>query len=255
MTHTDNFPATVLARFRPITLEEMEAVRLMNRIDTKYVVTACGLHELLSRMERDYFIQETGQGRAGLYRTLYLDTAGADMYLAHHNGCGRRVKVRLREYAGTGLYFFEIKNRDNRGRTHKTRIAVPGYEYTPNGGVANFLERNTPFTAGELSPHLETVYDRITLVNRMKTERLTVDVNLAFANRRTGQHYALPGLAVIELKQDAFGISSTRELLAESGLHPAGLSKYCTGAVLTGDGLKYNRFKPKIRRIMKLIND
>ena len=41
--------ADVLARFAPITLEEMSAVKLMNRIDSKYLVCTNRLPEILAR--------------------------------------------------------------------------------------------------------------------------------------------------------------------------------------------------------------
>jgi len=248
------FSETILTAFPPITLAEMEKVRLMNRIDIKYMTTQEGLCRLLSAMETDCYVQEIGQSRVGAYRTLYLDTANADMYLAHHNGRKVREKIRVRNYVASDTCFFEVKDKTNKGRTHKARIQIPDYEYDSDGAAADFLRRNALFRPDELTPHVETVYDRITLVNRQKTERLTIDINLAFRNHRTGQACDLSGLVIIELKQDASSASFARALLSGLGIPAIRFSKYCAGAVLTDPAIKQNRFKPKLRQINKLIN-
>ncbi len=41
----------ILAKFSPITLEEMSAVKLMNRIDTKYLVCTTRLPEILGLLQ------------------------------------------------------------------------------------------------------------------------------------------------------------------------------------------------------------
>lgn len=245
---------SILSAFPPITLEEMDKVRLMNRIDIKYMTTRDGLYRLLSGMEKDCFVQEVRQCRIGAYRTLYLDTANADMYLAHHNGRKVREKIRVRNYVASDTCFFEVKNKNNKGRTQKARMRIPGYEYDSGSAVADFLDRNALFRAGELSPHVETVYDRITLVNRQKTERLTIDINLAFRNHRTGRDGNLSDLVVVELKQDSNSASFARALLSGLDIRPVRFSKYCAGTVLTDSAIKHNRFKPKLRQIHKLIN-
>ena len=47
----------ILNDMNPISLDEMKSVRLMNRIDTKYVVTEPQLLEILSRVRDVYFSQ------------------------------------------------------------------------------------------------------------------------------------------------------------------------------------------------------
>jgi len=49
-----------LINFSPISLEEMKAVKLMNRIDVKYVTTVSKLRELLKIIANDYFVQRNG---------------------------------------------------------------------------------------------------------------------------------------------------------------------------------------------------
>ena len=55
--------ADILANFSPITLEEMSAVKLMNRIDTKYLVCIKRLPDILELLQSDYFVQENAGKR------------------------------------------------------------------------------------------------------------------------------------------------------------------------------------------------
>lgn len=50
----------ILQEFVPISLEEMQRVRLMNRIDTKYVTTVPQLVRLLEMAAGEYRMQQTG---------------------------------------------------------------------------------------------------------------------------------------------------------------------------------------------------
>ena len=48
----------ILNHFEPITLDQMKDIRLMNRIDTKFVTTGPVLRRLLEMAADDYFVQE-----------------------------------------------------------------------------------------------------------------------------------------------------------------------------------------------------
>ena len=48
----------ILQAFEPISLSEMESVKLMNRIDTKYAVSRKVLPSILEAAQADYFVQE-----------------------------------------------------------------------------------------------------------------------------------------------------------------------------------------------------
>ncbi|HOQ58533.1 MAG TPA: VTC domain-containing protein, partial [Bacteroidales bacterium] len=64
----------VLSRFSPILLEEMGKVKLMNRIDTKYIARVDRLIPLLEEMTTGYYAQEINGKRIARYHTLYMDT-------------------------------------------------------------------------------------------------------------------------------------------------------------------------------------
>lgn len=102
---------TALSAFSSISLEEMSTIRLMNRTDTKYIVSLSALMDVLQRASNCYRVQEVQGERNIAYHTTYLDTPDYAMYLAHQNGRVIREKIRVRTYVSSGLTFLEVKKR------------------------------------------------------------------------------------------------------------------------------------------------
>ena len=244
----------IVQGMNPITLDEMSGVKLMNRIDTKYVVTEKQLRDILARICDAYYAQEVEGNRLSPYSTVYYDTPDLTMYLIHHNRHLVRDKVRVRTYVDSHLTFCEVKHKNNKGRTKKKRIVVePVPNIIDNPEAAAFLADKQPYPVGTLSPHLVTIFDRFTLVNYGKTERLTIDCNLHFENLRSGTTASMAPLAVMELKQDGRARSLLKDVLFELRIHPFKISKYCIGTCMTRPDVKQNRFKKKLRRINRLV--
>ena len=76
---------SVLEQMAPIGLEEMKAVRLMNRVDQKYMASAEMLEALLERVAEDYYVQHIAGDPVAPYRTLYFDTD--DLAIPVCNSC------------------------------------------------------------------------------------------------------------------------------------------------------------------------
>lgn len=252
-------PESELAGFAPVTLEEMAAVKLMNRIDSKYLTDEATLLPLL-RDARDagYRVLVTNDARIAQYDTMYYDTSGLQMFLDHHNRRLTRQKVRTRIYVGSGLAFLEIKRKNNHGRTKKKRMQIPVDEFkafASDAGAAEYLATRSDFSATQLSPSLETIFRRITLVNPSMTERLTIDTCLGFSNPRNAREACLKNGVIIELKQDGHAPSRMKQILLDHRVKPIRVSKYCIGVTLTDRDVKSNRFKLKIRKIEKQINN
>ncbi len=240
----------------PINLSEMKGIKLMNRIDTKYLATESDLVHILEMAKEDYRVQEVEGKRIGSYDTIYYDTDDLDMYVLHHNKKLQRQKIRTRTYVDSGIAFLEIKNKNNRGRTKKVRTSiglVDFRDFKGNPAAVDFIYNESKFPLTKLAPHVRTSFNRITLVNKGKTERLTIDMDLAFENLRTGEKSALPGVAIIELKQDGLCHSEMKDILLQLRVPRQKVSKYCVGTVLTNHGVKSNRFKEKISYIKKLM--
>ena len=246
--------ARILERFDPISLDEMSSIRLMNRIDSKYLANEDQLSQLLEMAMGDYMIQSIDGIRQSEYRTTYLDDKDNIMYLNHHNGRLTRQKVRIRTYVDTNDYFFEVKLKNNHGRTKKKRIHLTDADSYIQDGAADFLAEHTmlPLTLSDLAPKLSNHFKRITLVNKAKTERLTIDRELSFHNEESGIDRNMDRLVVIEVKRDGNTYSPIQELLREVRIFPSGFSKYCIGMALTTPGIKRNMFNERIRKIEKL---
>ena len=245
----------ILAGFAPISLSEMDSIKLMNRVDSKFVTDVASLLRVLRRArDAGYMALEEDGERLHGYDTLYYDTPDRDMYLAHHNGSLTRQKVRVRTYLSSSDTFLEIKNKDNHGRTRKKRTAVPRQAFsriTDDASAKEYLLKKCRYDVTTLSPALGTAFRRITLVNPAKTERLTIDTSLSFSNPRTGRQVSLGDGVIIELKQDSLAASQMLEILLSERIHPLRVSKYCIGSALTDPSLKQNRFKLKLRLIEK----
>ena len=243
----------IVNSMQPITLDEMKGVKLMNRVDTKYLVTSGQLLAILNGIHEHYYAQEVEGNRLSPYSTVYYDTPDLRMYIIHHDRHLVRDKVRVRTYVDSNLTFCEVKHKTNKGRTKKKRIEVnPGVNVLTDPETVAFLTERQPYPVESLSPNLETAFDRITLVNFEKTERLTIDCNLNFKNFVSNTSATMNPLVVMELKQDGRAHSLLKEVLFDLRIKPYKISKYCIGTAMTRPEVKQNRFKKKIRRINKL---
>ena len=238
--------------FAPISLEQMAGVKLMNRTDTKFVTTTSRLHQLLQMARGDYYIQEIDGVRNLEYDTTYFDTRGYDMYLQHQWNHTNRQKIRFRTYCISGLQFMEVKTKNNHGRTKKKRIEVSDMDVMESE-KRQFLSQHLHYGADTLQPALRNHFRRLTLVNRAKTERLTIDSALTFHNLQSGRQMDMADLVIIELKRDGLIYSPVLDMLRRLRIHPHGFSKYCMGSALTNPALPVNRFKRKLIEINKII--
>lgn len=243
-----------LADFPSITLEEMGRVKLMNRVDTKYVVSLSTLSLIMHKAQPYYYIQEIDGERMPVYHTTYLDTPDFAMYLAHQNGKLCREKIRVRTYEISGATFLEVKNKNNHGRTRKDRIQVSGRDSLQADGGNAFLHEHAWYKLDNLQMLLDNSFKRITLVNKEMTERLTIDIDLHFFNQLNAQKAALSELAIIELKRAGRVSSHMLDIMHELRINPVGFSKYCMGVALTMPHIKQGRFKPKLRMASKLMH-
>ena len=251
----------ILNEYDSITLDEMRSIRLMNRIDTKFVTTVPMLRQLLLLAKDDYFVQESQGERISPYYTLYFDTPDCKMYNRHEAGYLSRQKVRVRSYVNAGLNFLEVKTKNNHGRTKKKRIEALNFD-PENHSIFNvqsslfsdFLQTYLKYPQQSLVRQVENRFDRITLVNKAKTERLTIDTNLRFHNISTNNYRFMEELVVIELKRDGLQPSPILPLLTKLRIHPHGFSKYCIGSALTNADLRRNRIKPRLHSVEKILN-
>lgn len=246
----------LLSRFEPTTLEEMDSIKLMNRIDTKFVTDTLMLKSVLEdALRHGYRAFECDGERMHAYDSIYFDTNDLRMFTDHRRGKFVRQKIRTRVYCGSGLCFLEVKKKNNHSRTRKKRVEVPQddfQDFRNDTDACHWLTSHSDFGSAEVSPAVETSFNRITLVNKGLTKRLTIDTSVTFRNLRTGASANLGAAVIIELKQDGRIRSEMKDNLLEHRIKPFRISKYCIGTVLTDSGVAAGRFKQKIKYIDKL---
>lgn len=259
MPGTDFSRLPVWKRMGTISLDEMDSIRLMNRIDTKYVTSESSLLCVLeSAADRGYRVCSIEGQPVTAYYSVYYDTPDLRMYTAHETGRKTRQKIRVRTYLISGDTYLEVKRKQNNGRTKKKRIPLPLAErmdFSSDAAAAQFLAEKSWFRVDGITPECTTEFDRITLVNAAGTERLTIDTHLHFHNFRSGRDANLGDAVIIELKQDGRADSQMKGILLEHRIHPYRISKYCMGVMLTDPTARANRFKEKLRYVEKIIND
>lgn len=243
----------LLESYNSVSLEQMGKVKLLNRVDTKFVTTREDLCRLLELAAADYSIQEIEGRKEMPYTTLYYDTPDCEMYAEHQRGRKNRQKVRVRRYESSGISFLEVKRKNNKGRTDKKRIEIP-VRIPAADDYSEFLSKYSRYADSGLQPQLSNAFHRITLVNRAMTERLTIDTDLKFHNEQTGIDADMDDLVIIEVKRDGLTPSPVMGMLNKLRIHQSGFSKYCIGMTLTNPALKSNRFKERIRYVRRMMN-
>lgn len=243
----------ILNNFHPITLEEMDRVKLMNRTDTKFAFTSEQLENILPEIESHYSVLEIKGTRTPHYESLYFDDEQFSFFKDHHNGKTDRFKVRIRKYVESDLLFLEIKHKF-KGRTDKKRIVADNFDLKLDELQKKFLEKHLNEEI-ELVPTMWNSFQRITLVHNKLNERLTLDYNIEFHYNQITRKF--DKLVIAELKQEDLNRNSEfYQLMKKNQIRPYRLSKYCIGSIeLYGeDRLKFNRFKKKLLYLKK-IND
>lgn len=241
----------LVGQFDSITLSEMDDVALMDRIDSKYVIPRSKITELLCLLQPDYRLLDIKGNRLTDYHNLYYDGQGLPLYIAHHNGKLNRYKVRKRQYAGSGIQFLELKFKSNRGRTVKSRIRIPEFEMGLSEVEQHFLRENSPLDPSQLQVSTGIHFRRITFVNKKLTDRCTLDIGLSCNHdNRLVSH---PHFAICEIKSSRFSRGNDFiRALEKLSVRPLRISKYCTAVLDLYPGVKYNRFKQKVRYLERL---
>jgi len=241
-----------LQKYDTYSLENLMQIPLLDRKDSKYIFHINDFAALLDKFRLEgYKVLKIDEHRIFNYESMYFDTDDYKLYHEHHNGKMNRYKVRYRRYIETDTCFFEIKFKNNKGRTIKKRISDMFINTTIEGEGMEFVEANTPYLAKNLDPKLLVFYKRITLASLEKQERFTIDLDLSFFN--FAEQASFPEIVIAELKQDITAKESVvKKIFRDERIHPLRMSKYCIGMVQTYGDIKYNNFKEKIHRINKI---
>ena len=241
-----------LSGFASISLEEMNGVSLLKRVDTKFLTTNSELSKLLPLLYSDYQILEIEGNRLMNYSTLYFDTKDLRCYMEHHNGKAKRHKIRIRRYVESDICFLEVKEKQNSGMTNKVRCSIDDFETNLSPESKKFIEKATK-KDWELEPALHNYFKRFTLVNTQRSERVTIDTGLEYKTDSTTKNFK--NVVVIEVKQEK---QNTRtpiySILKSNRIRTVSFSKYCMGVANIFSGVKSNKFKELNLKINQLNN-
>jgi hypothetical protein len=239
-----------ISSFEPITLEELSLDTVLHRMDTKFLLHPHQLVDLITLLKNNFKVLDMDGVRLMSYETNYFDTPDLRLFLEHHNGYDRRVKIRIRSYLDSGLHFFELKKKQTGNFTIKERISLRYYsDELPADCKA--LIHYPRLNLQPLQHTLKNTFRRLTFVSKEGNERITADGNIFFESE-SGQ-LLLKDIIVLELKQDRLNRqSSAYQALKKLRLQPDSFSKYAMGVVLTKLHSKYNNFKPSLLKVLKL---
>ncbi|MDG1374657.1 MAG: polyphosphate polymerase domain-containing protein [Flavobacteriaceae bacterium] len=244
--------ASKLSGFASISLEEMNGVSLLKRVDTKFLTSGSELSKLLPLLYSDYRILEIDGNRLMNYSTLYFDTKDFRCYMEHHNGKAKRHKIRIRRYVESDICFLEVKEKQNSGMTNKVRCSIDDFESNLSPKSKKFIEKATK-KEWELEPALHNYFKRFTLVNTQRSERVTIDTGIEYKTNSTAKTFK--NVVVIEVKQEK---QNTRtpiySTLKSNRIRTVSFSKYCMGIANIFEGVKSNKFKGLNLKINQLNN-
>ena len=241
----------VLNGFSSHALSDLNQGELMDRVDSKYLIPESLLADFLTHMRPHYSALEIAGQRVFRYKNDYYDSADYKFYRAHHARRLNRYKVRCRTYVDSQTSFLEIKHKNNKRRTEKTRVQVEVEEVLISESSGRFLNEHGVGQHKQLK-HVQTgLYDRLALANEAEGERVTIDCNLEFHDIALKQHCSLGPWVVIELKQaQRSRLGPCFQWAREHGIRSTSFSKYCMGIYFTGPStLKRNNFHMIARRL------
>ncbi|MCX6274038.1 MAG: polyphosphate polymerase domain-containing protein [Bacteroidetes bacterium] len=242
----------ILSDFEPISLKEMDSVKLQDRVDTKFMFRDILLPRIFQDMQKHYRILEVSGFRYSNYETLYYDTENFALYLQHHNGKQNRFKFRSRKYVESNLHFFEVKFKSNKGRTVKNRIKHHEIVKELEGKASEFLVETSGHDPSQYKARIWVNYRRHTFVSKTTQERLTIDTNLTYLDDKSRKTY--DGLVIAEVKQgSALDKSPFIALMKKYHVRENSISKYCLGVISLHPEIKKNRFKPTLLYLNKLL--
>lgn len=234
-----------------VSLGELDEVALQNRIDNKYVLNKQQLELIIPIIQSNYKVLKIDGFNSFTYHNNYFDTKKLKLYFDHHNGFSRRIKVRSRKYLETNTSFFEIKQKEKVDRTSKYRIQVDEIvekiDTEKKDTIQSFLTRDLK----KMKLVLKNNFTRITFVNYQKTERMTLDYNIEFSNKKKNKSFN--DFYVLEIKQSkSNGRSIVTETLKKNNIREQSFSKYIFGVISLKRKIKKNNFLPILKKINSL---
>jgi len=246
----------LLHTYNGISLDDLSRAPLMNRVDEKFAFPITSLEAFLDEMRPFYDVLNIDGKVIFDYTSQYFDNSNYGFFQDHHKAIPNRFKVRIRTYLDSNKSYLEVKEKI-KGRTDKNRINIDGFTSDFSDEQRLFLEERLRKQM-DLHPVMVNSYRRITLVNKLVEERLTIDFDIVNGTLDTPncKNQTLSAIVIAELKQPRLDRTSPfYQLMKRELIRPFRISKFCFGMIdlYTENRLKSNRFKQKMLLIQKLI--
>jgi hypothetical protein len=232
-----------------ISLDELNAhAELLTRTDRKYIVTNEQLAQLIESNRAHLAMLDIEGRREFSYESVYFDTADLRLYRDAATSRRFRFKVRTRIYRDTATAMLELKSKDGRGHTVKSRLDYcddDRHRLTEEARAWIDELAGRPGVAATLQPVLTTAYRRSTLVDVAARARYTIDRGLT-CTEPCGNAIGLDEV-IIETKSDG-SASMLDRWLWQSGVRPVRISKYCTALAAMRPELPANKWHRTLAR-------
>lgn len=229
-------------------LEEMNKyAKLQTRIDRKYIITPEICNALLSGTGVNCKVLDINGQRSTRYQSTYFDTPKLDLHKAAAYRRRPRFKARTRYYQQTNTAMLEVKTKDGRGKTVKTRTQYdPETLHSLNEQGRQFI--NTIVEEKEivkdLRQTLTTNYQRTTIVDLATQTRMTCDEFLICTDWENNT-ISLP-MIILETKSSQYA-SPFDTWLWDHRCRPNRISKYSTALAVLHPGLPSNKWHTTIK--------
>jgi hypothetical protein len=149
--------------------------------------------------------------------------------------------------------YLELKFKTNKGRTVKKRIRETVLNESFDESAYLFLQKELDINPHRLMPILWVNYQRITLVNKISAERVTIDLNLEF--KKDEKQVCLNNLVIAEVKQEKKANSPFLNVMKKIHIREGSISKYCFAVAFIYDHIKTNNFKEKLVSLKYILNN
>ncbi len=232
-------------------LEDVKQLSFAKRREEKYILHFDTLFYVLPLLKEYYSILEISNQRYQTYETQYWDTPHYDMFHQYQRKIGNRYKIRTRQYLESGIEYIELKHKNNKDFSLKKRQRLSSDHRLET--IKNFIKEHSPYQYDELEKTVKNRYFRISLLNKINNERITIDINFhsSLAPEYTST-LDLSHLAIIESKKLIEDHSFLEEIFLKERYFSIGFSKYAMAvALLKGDKLKTNQLKRKQHLLKK----
>lgn len=210
-----------------------EEFNLQIRTDRKYLVSNKQFTEILLQTPADFSVVSDSGRLISQYESVYFDTPDLQLHKLAAVGRRRRFKLRTRTYVESKISFLELKIRNSRSQTKKTRLEIPFDSRFSNPDahqiwIESELANHDASVPNAFGASLAVNFQRSTMVSLTEASRITIDSLLEFNSISA---FNSPEWLIVETKSAGQPSQLDRQLW-KAGIRPSKVSKYGVGIAL-----------------------